>query len=300
MQLVSYRTQGDTERNWRAGVEHDGRIVDVTALWHDGVHKTTTRQLLTAGPATVRRVFGQAHEVLDADTAAPEVFQVASIELGPPVPDPDKIICIGVNYADHAAEAKIAPTEVPVLFAKFRNALTGPSSAILLPRVSREIDYEGELAVVIGQRCKEVPASEALDYVAGYSVFNDVSARDLQMQTSQWVAGKALDSFAPMGPGIIPTSEIPDPQTLQLRTRVNGVTLQDASTAQMIFPVTELIAFISSIMTLEPGDIIATGTPSGVGFKRTPPIYLKAGDIVEVEIERVGRIRNYVLGPVNP
>lgn len=300
MQLVSYRTQGDTERNWRAGVEHDGRIVDVTALWHDGVHETTTRQLLTAGPATVRRVFGQAHEVLDADTAAPEVFQVASIELGPPVPDPDKIICIGVNYADHAAEAKIAPTEVPVLFAKFRNALTGPSSAILLPRVSREIDYEGELAVVIGQRCKEVPASEALDYVAGYSVFNDVSARDLQMQTSQWVAGKALDTFAPMGPGIIPTSEIPDPQTLQLRTRVNGVTLQDASTAQMIFPVTELIAFISSIMTLEPGDIIATGTPSGVGFKRTPPIYLKAGDIVEVEIERVGRIRNYVLGPVNP
>jgi acylpyruvate hydrolase len=300
MQLVSYRTQGDTERNWRAGVEHDGRIVDVTALWHDGVHETTTRQLLTAGPATVRRVFGQAREVLDADTAAPEVFQVASIELGPPVPDPDKIICIGVNYADHAAEANIAPTEVPVLFAKFRNALTGPSSAILLPRVSREIDYEGELAVVIGQRCKEVPASEALDYVAGYSVFNDVSARDLQMQTSQWVAGKALDTFAPMGPGIIPTSEIPDPQTLQLRTRVNGVTLQDASTAQMIFPVTELIAFISSIMTLEPGDIIATGTPSGVGFKRTPPIYLKAGDIVEVEIERVGRIRNHVLGPVNP
>ncbi|SRR5258708_1303919 len=300
MQLVSYRTQGDTERNWRAGVEHDGRIVDVTTLWHDGVHETTTRQLLTAGSANVRRVFGQAREVLDADTAAPEVFQVASIELGPPVPDPDKIICIGVNYADHAAEAKIAPTEVPVLFAKFRNALTGPSSAILLPRVSREIDYEGELAVVIGQRCKEVPASEALDYVAGYSVFNDVSARDLQMQTSQWVAGKALDTFAPMGPGIIPTSEIPDPQTLQLRTRVNGVTLQDASTAQMIFPVTELIAFISSIMTLEPGDIIATGTPSGVGFKRSPPIYLTAGDIVEVEIERVGRIRNHVLGPVNP
>jgi 2-keto-4-pentenoate hydratase/2-oxohepta-3-ene-1,7-dioic acid hydratase in catechol pathway len=181
MQLVSYRTQGDTERNWRAGVEHDGRTVDVTTLWHDGVHETTTRQLLTAGSATVRRVFGQAREMLDAATAAPEVFQVASIELGPPVPDPDKIICIGVNYADHAAEANIAPTEVPVLFAKFRNALTGPSSAILLPRVSREIDYEGELAVVIGQRCKEVPASEALDYVASYSVFNDVSARDLQM-----------------------------------------------------------------------------------------------------------------------
>ncbi len=301
MQLVSYRTQGDTEGIWRAGAEQNGRIVDITALWHDGAHEATTvRHLLAAGPATIQRVLGQAHRLFDTNAAdAQGGLQVTSVELGPPVPDPDKIICIGVNYAEHAAEAGVAQSKVPVLFAKFRNSLIGPSSPILLPRVSREIDYEGELAVVIGRRCKEVVARDALDYVAGYSVFNDVSARDLQMQTSQWVAGKALDTFAPMGPGIVPASEIPDPQTLQLRTWVNGTTLQDANTAQMIFPVAELIAFISSVMTLEPGDIIATGTPSGVGFKRTPPVYLKAGDTVEVEIERVGRIRNPVLGPVN-
>lgn len=299
MQLVSFRVQGHAEQSWRAGIERQGRIVDAATLWQDGPAGITTRQLLAAGPAIVREILQRASEVLDAGTQAPGVFQTTSVELGPPVPDPAKIICIGINYADHAAEAAIAPTEVPVFFAKFSNALIGPTSPILLPRASREIDYEGELAVVIGRRCKEISASEALAYVAGYSVFNDVSARDLQMRTSQWTGGKALDTFAPMGPGIVPASEIPDPQALRLCTRVNGVTLQDASTAQMLFPVAELVAFLSSIMTLEPGDIIATGTPSGVGFKRTPPIYLKAGDVVEIEIERVGCIRNPVLGPAN-
>ena len=148
--------------------------------------------------------------------------------------------------------------------------------------------------MVIGTRCKDADQATALSFVAGYAVFNDVSARDIQMQTSQWMAGKAIDGFAPMGPGIVPAAEIPDPQALTLTTRVNGKTLQQANTAEMIFPVTRLIAHVSSLMTLEPGDIIATGTPSGVGFKRVPPVFLQEGDLVEVEIEHVGLIRNTV------
>ncbi len=296
MQLVSYRTQGHTEGSWRAGVEHEGLVVDVSALWHNDIPETTTKHLLTAGPAAVREVFDQARKVLDAGPDASGVFQTASVELGPPVPDPDKILCIGLNYADHANEAGLAQTAVPLFFAKFRNALVGPSASIVLPRVSREIDYEGELAVVIGQRCKEVSEQEALQYVAGYSVFNDVSARDLQTQTSQFTAGKALDTFAPMGPGIVPASDIPDPQALLLITRVNGQEVQHSSTANMIFSVAKVISFLSSLMTLEPGDIIATGTPSGVGFKRTPPLFLQDGDVTEVEIEGIGQIRNPVVG----
>jgi acylpyruvate hydrolase len=296
MQLVSYRRQDHSDGSWRAGVEDDGRVVDVAALWHDGVHEATTRQLLAAGPATVRNIFTQAREALDAGPDAPGVYQVASVELGPPVSDPDKIICIGVNYADHASEAGLARTEVPLFFAKFRNSLTGPTSPIHLPRVSSQIDYEGELAVIIGTRCKEVSEQEALQYVAGYSIMNDVSARDLQMQTSQYMAGKALDTFAPMGPGMVLASDIPNPQTLQLTTRVNGQVVQHASTASMNFSVAAIISFLSSLMTLEPGDIIATGTPSGVGFKRTPPLFLREGDVTEVEIEGIGHLRNPVVG----
>ena len=296
MQLVSYRTQDATDGIWRAGVEHEGFVVDVAPLWHNGPSEATTRSLLAAEPTTVLNILEQARKAFDAGPDAPEMFQTTSIELGPPVPDPDKIICIGLNYAAHANEAGLAQSEVPIFFAKFRNALVGPSAPIVLPRVSREIDYEGELAVVIGKRCKEVSASVALEYVAGYSVFNDVSARDLQTQTSQFTAGKALDTFAPMGPGIVLASSVPDPQSLMLTTRVNGHVVQHASTATMIFSVATVVAFLSSLMTLEPGDIIATGTPSGVGFKRTPPLFLQDGDVVEVEIEGIGQLRNPVVG----
>ncbi len=294
MQLVSYRTQGHTDESFRAGVEHKGLVVDVAALSHGDVHGSTTRHLLAAGPATVQKIFTQAREALNAGPDAPGIVQDTSVEFGPPVPDPDKIICIGLNYADHANEAGLAQTEVPVFFAKFRNSLIGPTSPILLPRISSQIDYEGELAFIIGTRCKDVSEQKALQYVAGYTLMNDVSARDLQMQTSQYIAGKALDTFAPMGPGMVPASAIPNPQDLLLTTRVNGQVVQHASTADMIFSVAKVITFLSSLMTLEPGDIIATGTPAGVGFKRTPPLFLHEGDIVEVEIEGIGRIRNPV------
>ncbi len=296
MQLVSYRLHAGTDTRWCAGVEHAGLVVDVTPLWSENAHEATTKHVLIAGPATIQRVFNQAREVLAAGPEASGIFEAASLELGPPVPDPDKIICIGLNYADHASEAGLAQTEVPLFFAKYRNSLTGPTSPILLPRVSRQIDYEGELAVIIGTRCKEVSEQEAPGYVAGYTIMNDVSARDLQMRTSQFIAGKTLDTFAPMGPGMVLASAIPDPQALLLTTRVNGQVVQQASTATMIFSVARIISFLSSLMTLEPGDIIATGTPSGVGFKRTPPLFLQDGDVVEVEIEGIGQLRNPVVG----
>ena len=296
MQLISYRLHTGTDTRWRAGVEHAGLVIDVAPLWSENGHEATTKHVLIAGSATIQRIFDQAREILAAGPEASGIFEAASLELGPPVPDPDKIICIGLNYADHASEAGLAQTAVPLFFAKYRNSLTGPTSPILLPRVSRQIDYEGELAVIMGMRCKEVSEQEALRYVAGYTIMNDVSARDLQMRTSQYIAGKTLDTFAPMGPGMVLASDIPDPQTLLLTTRVNGQVVQHASTATMIFSVASIVSFLSSLMTLEPGDIIATGTPSGVGFKRTPPLFLQDGDVVEVEIEGIGQIRNPVVG----
>jgi 2-keto-4-pentenoate hydratase/2-oxohepta-3-ene-1,7-dioic acid hydratase in catechol pathway len=257
--------------------------------------EVTVRGLLVQGPQYLDKILSLAEAAFAGGDE--RLLSVENVELGPPVPDPDKIICLGLNYREHAAEVQLGIARVPTFFAKFRNSLCGPKSPIVLPRVSTQVDYEGELAVVIGWRCKQVAEREALDFVAGYSVMNDVSARDLQMQTSQWTAGKALDTFAPMGPGIVPASSVPDPQKLQITTRVNGVVLQEENTANMIFPVGWTIAFLSSLMTLEPGDIISTGTPAGVGFKRQPPVFLRAGDLVEVEIEKIGTIRNPVVGP---
>ena len=279
MRLVTYRKDGD----WQAGVERDGEIVSLAGRY------PSVKALLEAGPEEVARVL--------QDPGPGATQPLDAVELGPPVPDPDKIICLGLNYLEHAAETKHDAPEVPILFTKFRTSLVGPYGEIVLPRVSEKIDYEGELAVVMGRVAKEVSEEDALDYVAGYACFNEVSARDVQTRTSQWTAGQALDTFAPMGPGIVPASEIPDVQDLLLTTRVNGEVLQEESTKEMVFGVATTIAYISSLLTLVPGDIIATGTPSGVGFSRTPPIFLRAGDTVEVEIEQIGTIRNSVVAP---
>ena len=290
MYIVSYRSQG----SWRAGILHDSILVDA-AILNPSSYPSTVRALLEAGSAVIDQLLARAREAFERKSE--QLISLEKVELGPPVPDPDKIICLGLNYHEHAMEVQMSTSRVPPIFAKFRNALCGPTSPIVMPKVSTQIDYEGELAVVIGKRCKEVSESDALTCVAGYTIMNDVSARDLQMQTGQWTAGKTLDTFAPMGPGIVPVSNISDPQNLQILTRVNGVMLQHGNTRDMIFSVARTIAFLSSLMTLQPGDIIATGTPSGVGFKRQPPIFLKAGDIVEVEIEQIGMIRNPVVEP---
>ncbi|WP_407542548.1 fumarylacetoacetate hydrolase family protein (plasmid) [Deinococcus radiomollis] len=282
MILVSYRMRGTNEK-WLPGIAHDGQVVRVPT--------SSVRELLEQGQKALNDAFEQAREQFGAGQ---NLLPESAIEFGPPVPDPDKIICLGVNYREHAAEAQQQLPVAPMFFAKFRNSLIGPSDAVILPRVSSQIDYEGELCAVIGKRCKEVSETEALEYVAGYTLMNDISARDVQLQTSQWMAGKALDTFAPMGPGIVPASMLRDPQNLTLTTRVNGQVVQQDNTGQMIFSVAQAVSFLSQLMTLEPGDIIATGTPSGVGFKRTPPLFLKDGDVTEVEIEGIGIIRNPV------
>jgi len=205
-----------------------------------------------------------------------------------PVPRPGKLICIGLNYRDHAAESNMPIPERPVVFSKFSTAVIAPGEAVVVPATSEQVDYEAELAVVIGRRAKNVSVSSALDYVLGYTAFNDVSARDFQFADGQWQRGKSCDTFAPMGPFIVTTDEIPDPHKLSIKLRLNGKTMQDSNTDQLIFGVPELIAFLSETITLEPGDVIATGTPPGVGFARKPPVFLKAGDSMEVEIEKIG------------
>jgi len=207
---------------------------------------------------------------------------------------PRNVLCIGLNYKDHAAEGGVPLPEKPVVFAKLTGCITGPGAPIVLPPDTKEVDYEAELAVVIGRKCRSVSASDALKYVAGYTCLNDVSARDFQRGDGQWVRAKSQDTFGPMGPYLVTGDDIPDPQTLPIRCIVNGQVLQDSNTDKMIFGVRELIAFISRGVTLEPGDVITTGTPHGVGFARKPPIFLKAGDEVVVEIEGIGKLVNPV------
>jgi 2-keto-4-pentenoate hydratase/2-oxohepta-3-ene-1,7-dioic acid hydratase in catechol pathway len=213
-----------------------------------------------------------------------------------PIDRPGKIVCVGLNYRDHAAESNLELPTRPLLFAKWQTSLIGPGEQIVLPPVSNEVDFEAELGVVIGRTARRVTVEDALDHVAGYICVNDVSARDVQMGDGQWTRGKSFDTFCPVGPRLVPASEIADPQDLGIRCLVNGEALQDSNTAEMVFGVAEQIAFISEAITLEPGDLIATGTPAGVGFARTPPIFLQDGDEVTVEIEGLGSLTNPVVG----
>ncbi|HKR23212.1 MAG TPA: fumarylacetoacetate hydrolase family protein [Pyrinomonadaceae bacterium] len=213
-----------------------------------------------------------------------------------PVPRPGKLICIGLNYKDHAAESKMAIPEQPVVFSKFTTSVIAPGEPVVLPPSSKQVDYEAELAVIIGRRAKNVSADRALDYVLGYTAVNDVSARDFQFADGQWQRGKSCDTFAPMGQTIITTDAIPDPHKLSIKLILNGQTMQDSNTDQLIFGVPRLIEFLSQTITLDPGDVIATGTPAGVGFARTPPVFLKPGDEMEVQIEGMGGLNNPVVG----
>ena len=293
MRLVTY----DSQRKWRSGITVENKIVDAAiaakaANIHVDADEISNRMIIQLSPDEQEQLAQAARELARLENQ--DSYLMENVYLGPPIPDPDKIICLGLNYLSHAQEAGFKAPEVPILFAKFRNALTGPTGPICLPGLSEEIDYEGELAVVIGRQCKDIPEENALEYVAGYMAFHDVSARDLQFRSGQWLSGKALDTFAPCGPALV-INEISDPQTLNIVTRLNGQTLQQSNTQHMIFSVARTISYISQLMTLEPGDIIATGTPEGVGFKRTPPIFLKGGDVVEVEIEKIGTLRNPVV-----
>ena len=212
-----------------------------------------------------------------------------------PVPRPGKLICIGLNYRDHAAESNMPIPERPVVFSKFSTAVIAPGEPVVLPITSMQVDYEAELAVVIGRRAKNVSASRALEYVLGYTAFNDVSARDFQFADGQWQRGKSCDTFAPMGPKIVTPDLVPNPHKLSIKLTLNDRTMQDSNTDQLIFGVPELIEFLSETITLEPGDVIATGTPPGVGFARKPPVFLRPGDQMEVDIEGVGKLNTPVI-----
>jgi 2-keto-4-pentenoate hydratase/2-oxohepta-3-ene-1,7-dioic acid hydratase in catechol pathway len=207
---------------------------------------------------------------------------------------PGKIVCVGLNYLDHAQEGGMELPKAPLLFAKWPNTLIGAGDAIVLPAETKEVDYEAELGVVIGTKAKRVSEADALEHVEGYICVNDVSARDLQFGDGQWTRGKSVDTFCPVGPRLVPRDEIADPQQLAIRCIVNGEALQDSSTAQMIFSVAEIIAYVSQVITLEPGDLIATGTPAGVGVFRDPKVLLADGDEVSVEIDGLGTLTNPV------
>jgi acylpyruvate hydrolase len=287
MRIATYDDGGE----WRAAIAAAGRYVDAekaagAAGLPEPPRLRSTKELLGLSPRQRAQLRTAADEL-----AAEAGLDRAALRLGPPVPDADKVICVGLNYREHAAEAEMAIPDFPVLFGKYRNALIGDEAPLALTDVSEEWDYEAELAVVIGRRGKAIAEADALDYVGGYMPLNDISARDVQLRISQWMTGKMLDDSAPCGPELVLADEVPDPQALTVRLRLNGEVLQESSTAEMIFPVARLIAYISTYLTLEPGDIIATGTPAGVGFKRDPVVRLQPGDLVETEIEGLGVLR---------
>jgi 2,4-diketo-3-deoxy-L-fuconate hydrolase len=214
-----------------------------------------------------------------------------------PIERPGKIICVGLNYRDHAEEQGTALPEAPLLFAKWQNALIGPGDPIVIPPIVTKCDYEAELGVVVGERVRDVSVENALDAVAGYICVNDVSARDLQFADGQWTRGKSPDTFCPIGPRLVPRDEIADPQALPIRAILNGETVQESTTANMIFGVAEVISYITRTITLEPGDLIATGTPAGVGAFRTPPLYMQPGDEITIEVGGIGALTNPVAAP---
>jgi 2-keto-4-pentenoate hydratase/2-oxohepta-3-ene-1,7-dioic acid hydratase in catechol pathway len=274
MRLVTF-TAGDRPR---PGVVAQQRVLelpypDLVAFLEDGERARQTAEKLLAAPSAA------AHPL-------------SAVKLLAPIPRPPKFILIGLNYRDHAIESGLPIPETPTVFAKFSNAVIGPGEPIQLPQASREVDYEAELAFVIGRRGKHLAPLAWKDHVFGYTMVNDVSARDFQRATTQWVIGKTFDTFAPMGPELVSADEVADPHNLRICCEVNGRMLQDSSTSQLIFRIPELVSYLSQVLTLEPGDVVSTGTPPGVGFARKPPIFLQPGDEVVVKVEGLGELRN--------
>lgn len=275
MRIIRFGEKGHE----KPGLLNKGRIVDL-------------RQLFPDIPDVDQRFFeqGWVEKIAAVDVAG----EAMDVRLGSPVADASKIICVGKNYAEHAQEGGFDPPEFPVLFSKTPNTLNGPYDPICMPQSSRQVDWEVELAVVIGKRAKRVAEQEAFDYIAGVSVMNDVSGRDAQFGDSQWFRGKSFDTFAPLGPALVTLDEVGDVGSLDLTALVNGAVMQEGNTRDLIFSIPYLMAYISQDITLLPGDIISTGTPSGVGIFRDPPIVLKPGDKVECRVEGIGSIANVV------
>ena len=285
MRLCSYTEDGTEHLGW---VEA-GHVAPVAGAAGDHL-PATMADLVAGGAAALASLRAAGAELAAATTAGRPVDE---LELLAPVPRPGKVIAVGLNYLGHATEQQQQPPSEPLVFAKLPSAIVGHGAEIVWdPALARQVDAEAELAVVIGRRARHVSVADALDHVLGYTACNDVSARDLQAADGQWVRAKSLDTFCPMGPVLVTADELPDPSGLRIECRVNGTPMQSASTADMHFSVSQLISWCSASFTLEPGDVIATGTPPGVGIYRDPPRLLADGDEVVVEIERIGRLAN--------
>ena len=286
MKLVTFLQEG----KYRPGalVVRDGQEAIVDLLQADASLPGSVRAILEAGPESLEKA------ALAAQSSS-YLSERSAVKLAAPIPNPHKILCIGLNYADHAAESNQPLPEYPIVFCKYNNTLIGSGDAIVLPKVTDQVDYEAELGFVIGKRARYVAEEDAMAYVAGYLPINDVSARDYQTRTSQWTLGKTFDTFAPMGPALVTADEVADPHDLAIRLWIGDQTLQDSNTQQLIFNVPRLIADLSEVMTLEPGDIVSTGTPPGVGAARTPQRFLRAGETVNIEIEKLGVLSNPVV-----
>lgn len=278
MKLISFVADGRA----RYGLVQGDGVVDLT----DRLGAATLRDLLANGGLS---------RVADTAAGAKADFPLEDLQLAPVIPNPDKIICVGLNYRDHVAETGRIETPNPALFARYAGSQVGHLQPLIKPTVSDEFDYEGELAVIIGKGGRDIAAADALDHVAGYACYNEGSVRDWQRHTSQYLAGKTFAGTGGFGPWMVTTDEIPDPGALTLETRLNGQVVQHSTTDLMITPVREQIAYISTILPLLPGDVIVSGTPGGVGSKRKPPLFMKAGDVVEVEISGIGILRNPVI-----
>ena len=277
MRIVTYRS----DRGERAGLLRDHGIVDAwDALGGDG---SSVRELLA----------GDRLGELEGVTAGDEI-SLDDVELLPPIPDPDKVVCIGLNYTAHAAEAGIDPPDTPTFFAKFRNALAPAGASVPLPAASDKVDFEAEVAFVIGRRCAGVDESRTADQIAGYMLFNDLSARDLQFATPQWIPGKVFDGSAPCGPALVTPDEALAEGPISFALGLNGERMQEASTDDLIFGVPQLVAHLSRLMTLEPGDIVSTGTPAGVGSTRDPRVWLKPGDEIAISSPTLGRLETRI------
>ncbi|XP_028270565.1 fumarylacetoacetate hydrolase domain-containing protein 2A isoform X2 [Parambassis ranga] len=289
MRLVQFRRRGDTG-GIRVGVEQGEGLSVVDLKAFDPSMPSTMRELLELGDEgleSAQRALASGQCVVDR----------ADIQLLSPVLAPEKVVCVGMNYRDHCLEQNAPIPKEPIIFSKFPSAITGPYDDIILPAESQQVDWEVELAFVIGRRGKHIKEEDALSHVAGFTVANDVSSRDWQMKRNgkQWLLGKTFDSFCPLGPALVTTDAVKDPHSLSIRCLVNGDTVQSSNTDQMIFKTAALVAWVSKFVTLAPGDVFLTGTPPGVGVFRKPPVFLKRGDVVECQIDQLGSIINQVV-----
>jgi len=281
MRLVTF----DAGDGARAGVLEDGRVVDAWAALGEP-HRGSLRELIGDGRVEdLRSTFGNS-----GTPAHPR----SAVTILPPIPDPDKIVCIGLNYGKHAAEGGMEVPGSPTIFGKYRNALAAPGATVVLPANSRKVDYEAEVAFVVGRRAKEVSEADALDHLAGYTLLNDLSARDLQFSTPQWMSGKVFDGSAPCGPALVTPDEAGPHDGIGVRLTLNGEEMQNATTADLIFSVPALLSHLSQLMTLEPGDIVSTGTPDGVGSVREPRVWLADGDEIVIESPTLGRLETRI------